>query len=110
MNYALQILFILALMALGGLARRRGIVTETGTAEMTRLLVSIIYPALIFYSITRLHPAQLARNWMLPALTLAIAGIGFVLGLLTLRWIKGVDRKRAGAFLFQSTINNYLFL
>ncbi len=110
MNYILQILFILVLMTLGWFARRRGIIGEAGTAEMTRLLISIIYPALIFYSITRMHPDQLARNWIMPAMTLVIAGIGFVLGLLTLRWIKQVDHKRAGAFLFQSTINNYLFL
>lgn len=97
-------------MALGGLARRRKIISESGTTEMTRLLISVIYPALIFYSITRLHPAQLAQNWIMPVMTIAIAGIGLALGLLTLRWMKPVDPKRAGAFLFQSTINNYLFL
>lgn len=110
MNYILQILFILTLMALGWVARRRGMVSETGTSEITRLLMSIIYPALIFYSITRLSPQQLALNWMLPAMTLVIAGTGLSLGILTLRWMKGVDKKRAGSFLFQSTINNYLFL
>lgn len=110
MNYILQILLILVLMSLGWIARRRGIISEAGTAEMTRLLIFVVYPALIFYSITRMHPEQLARNWMMPAMTLVIAGLGFMLGLLTLRWIKEVDYKRAGAFLFQSTINNYLFL
>jgi predicted permease len=110
MNYVLQILFILALMALGWMARKRGIIGETGTAEMTRLLISVIYPALIFYSITRMNPAQLAHNWKLPAMTLVIAGIGLALGLLTLRWMKAADPKRAAAVLFQSTINNYLFL
>ncbi|MDK2962811.1 MAG: malate permease [Verrucomicrobiota bacterium] len=110
MNYILQILFILALMALGWLARRRKMISETGTAEMTRLLVSVIYPALIFYSITRLNPGQLARNWIMPIMTIVIAGIGLALGLLTLRWLKPADPKRTEAFLFQSTINNYLFL
>jgi predicted permease len=110
MNYVLQILFVLVLMALGGAARRRGILTENGTAEITRLLISIVYPALIFHSITRLSVAQLAHNWILPVMTILIAGIGLSLGLLTLRWLKPMDRKRAGAFLFQSTINNYLFL
>jgi len=110
MNFALQILFILVLMSLGWMARKRGIITEAGTSEITRLLMSLIYPALIFYSITRLSPQQLAINWMLPALTLVIAGSGLLLGWFTLRWIKNVDQQRAGAFLFQSTINNYLFL
>lgn len=110
MNYALQILFILVLMGLGWLARRRKIISEPGTAEITRLLISIVYPALIFHSITRLSAGQLARNWIMPSMTVLIAGIGLALGLLALRWMKQVDRKRAGAFLFQSTINNYLFL
>ncbi|MFA5688965.1 MAG: AEC family transporter [Kiritimatiellales bacterium] len=110
MNYVLQILFILALMSLGWIARRRKILTDTGTGELTRLLISIIYPALIFYSITRLNPVQLAQNWLMPVMTMLIAGIGLLLGLLALRWMKNVDQKRAGAFLFQSTINNYLFL
>lgn len=110
MNYVLQILFILTLMGLGWMARKRKIITESGTSEMTRLLLSVIYPALIFYSITRLNPRQLAQNWIMPAATLLIAGIGLVLGLLALHWIKPADEKRAGAFLFQSMINNYLFL
>jgi hypothetical protein len=110
MNYVLQILFILVLMALGWLARKRNIISDSGTAEMTRLLISVIYPALIFYSITRLSPHQLASNWIMPAMTLVIAGIGLALGLLTLRWLKPADPKRTAAVLFQSTINNYLFL
>jgi hypothetical protein len=110
MNYILQILLVLALMAFGALARRRSILSDAGTAEMTRLLISIIYPALIFYSITRMHPQDLARNWILPLMTILIAGIGLALGMLAIRWIKPADSRRAGAFLFQSTVNNYLFL
>lgn len=110
MTYSLQILFILVLMSLGWLARKREIVSDAGTAEMTRLLISVIYPALIFYSITRLDPHQLAHNWIMPVMTLLIAGIGLALGLLALRWLKPVDSKRTAAVLFQSTINNYLFL
>lgn len=110
MNYVLQILFVLVLMALGWITRKRKIIGETGTAEMTRLLIAVVYPALIFYSITRLSPGQLARNWMMPAMTLVIAGIGMALGFLALHWLKPTNQKRAGAILFQSTINNYLFL
>lgn len=110
MNYVLQIIFILLLMSSGWIARKRGMLSETGTAELTRVLMSIIYPALIFYSITRMTPGQLAGNWIMPAMTLGIAGVGLSLGFFTLRWMKDVDQKRAGSFLFQSTINNYLFL
>lgn len=110
MNYVLQIVFILLLMSSGWIARKRGMLSETGTAELTRVLMSIIYPALIFYSITRMTPGQLTGNWIMPVMTLGIAGVGLSLGFFTLRWMKDVDQKRAGSFLFQSTINNYLFL
>jgi predicted permease len=110
MNYVLQILLILVLMATGWIARKRGLMSEHGTSEMARILMSIVYPSLIFYSITRMDPGQLARNWIMPVMTIVLAGIGLLLGLLALYWIKGVDQKRAGAFLFQSTVNNYLFL
>lgn len=110
MNYVLQVLFILALMAIGYFARKRGVVSAVGTSEMVRVLVAIIYPCLIFSSVTRLNAGELASNWIMPVMALAIAGTGLLLGLVALRCMRGVDQQRASAFLFQNTINNYLFL
>ncbi|VGO21721.1 AEC family transporter [Pontiella sulfatireligans] len=110
MNYVLQVLFILVLMTVGYVARKRGVVSETGTSEMVKVLISIIYPCLIFSSVTRLNAGELAANWIMPVLAMAIAGTGLLLGLAALRCMKGVDQQRASAFLFQNTINNYLFL
>ena len=110
MNYVLQVLFILVLMAIGYVARKRGMISAVGTSEMVRIMIAIIYPCLIFSSVTRLNVHALADNWIMPAMALAIAGTGFVLGLVSLRFMKEVDRQRASAFLFQNTINNYLFL
>lgn len=110
MNYVLQVLFILILMTLGYAARKRGMVSGVGTSEMVRVLISIIYPCLIFSSVTKLNAQELASNWIMPVMAMAIAGTGLMLGLISLRFIKGVDQQRASAFLFQNTINNYLFL
>ena len=110
MTYALQVLFVLALMGVGYFARRRGMVSATGTSEMVRLLISIIYPCLIFSSITRMDARALAAHWVMPLMSIAIAGTGLLLGLAALRLLRVSDRRRAGAFLFQNTINNYLFL
>jgi predicted permease len=110
MNYVLQVLFILVLMAIGFVARKRGVVSAVGTSEMVRVLIAIIYPCLIFSSVTRLNAQELAANWIMPVMALAIAGTGLVLGLVSLRFMKGIDPQRASAFLFQNTINNYLFL
>ncbi|HEY5653185.1 MAG TPA: AEC family transporter [Pontiella sp.] len=110
MNYILQVLFILVLMAVGYAARKRGMISAVGTSEMVRVLVSIIYPCLIFSSVTRLNAQELAANWVMPIMAIAIAGTGLILGLLSLRCMKNVDHQRASAFLFQNTVNNYLFL
>lgn len=110
MDTLLQILLVFFLMSLGGIARRRNLLSRQGTGDLARLLVVIFYPALIFDSITRMNVAQLWDNRAMPAMTLLIAGLGLLLGVLTLRRIRPEDPGRAGAFLFQSTINNYLFL
>jgi len=110
MNYVLQVLFILVLMAIGFVARKREVVSAAGTSDMVRVLIAIIYPCLIFSSVTRLNATELAANWIMPVMALAIAGTGLLLGLIALRWMKVDDPQRASAFLFQNTINNYLFL
>ncbi|QHI68951.1 AEC family transporter [Tichowtungia aerotolerans] len=110
MNYVLQILFVLVLMGLGFIARKRKMLSAAGTSEMVRVLIAIIYPCLIFSSITRLNAQSLADNWIMPVMALAIAGTGLLLGLFALRWMNVSDPHRANAFLFQNTINNYLFL
>jgi predicted permease len=110
MNYVLQVLFILVLMAIGWLARKRGLISAVGTSEMVRVMISIIYPCLIFSSVTKLNIRELTANWMLPVMAMAIAGTGLVLGLISLRFMKNVDQNRSTAFIFQNMINNYLFL
>lgn len=110
MDYVLQVLFVLALMAVGFLACKRGLISATGTSEMVRVLIAVIYPCLIFSSVTRLNVHDLTANWIMPAMALAIAGTGLSLGLVALRCLKGINQHRANAFLFQNTINNYIFL
>ncbi|NNJ71461.1 MAG: hypothetical protein HKP10_09285, partial [Kiritimatiellales bacterium] len=97
MNYVLQVLFILVLMATGYLVRKRGLVSAVGTSEMVRILIAIIYPCLIFSSVTRLDVQELAANWIMPVMALAIAGTGLILGLISLRCMRGVDQQRASA-------------
>ncbi len=110
MNYVLQILFILILMAIGFVARKRGMMSAIGTGEMVRILIGILYPCLIFSSVTQLEINKLAENWIMPVMALTIAGTGLLLGSIALRCMKGLHQQRANAFLFQSTISNYLFL
>ena len=95
MNYVLQVLFILMLMSIGYAARKRGVVSAVGTSEMVRILIAIIYPCLIFSSVTQLKAQELADNWIMPVMAMAIAITGLILGLLALRGLKNIDQKKA---------------
>lgn len=110
MNVAPQIIAILLLMGSGFLARRLGWLSERGTSELTRVLVNLVYPALIIASVPRLSARDLAENWLMPLMALVLAMTGLVLGALALRFLKAPSRSMHGSFLFQSVFNNYLFL
>ncbi len=107
---ALPILMVLALIGCGFFARRRGLLSEAGTGDMARVLVGIIYPALILTRIPRLSAADLLEHWFLPLMILAIALIGLALGLAALRWLDDSANATRRAFLFHCLVNNYLFL
>lgn len=110
MIFAFQILAVFGLIACGYVARKRGIVSAQGTTELARLTTDIIYPALIFVSITRLSAGDLLSNWALPLLVMVIALVGLLLGLLAVRLTTPAPRATTKAFLFHCLMNNYLFL
>ena len=110
MIFVFQILCILGLVACGFLARRRGMLSAQGTNDLAHVALSLVYPALIFVSITELSFADLRAHLSLPLLVMAIALTGFGLGLLAVRFLGRVPPNTARAFLFHCLINNYSFL
>lgn len=110
MTFVLQILCVFGLIACGFYARKRGIVSGQGTSELARLTTDLIYPALIFVSITRLSADDLRANALLPLLVMGIALVGFGLGLVAVRFLGRVSQETSRAFLFHCLMNNYLFL
>lgn len=110
MTFVLQIFCVFGLMACGFYARKRGLLSACGTRELARLATDIIYPALIFVSITSLSMADLKANWLLPLCVLGIALIGLLLGLIAVRFLGQIAPATARAFLFHCMVNNYLFL
>ena len=110
MIFVFQILCILGLVACGFLARRRGLLSAQGTNDLAHVALSLVYPALIFVSITELSFADLRTHLSLPLLVMVIAFAGFGLGLLSVRFLGQVPSDTARAFLFHCLINNYSFL
>ena len=110
MIFFFQILCVLLLVSAGFFARRRGLLSAQGTNDLAKIAIALIYPALVFVSITQLSLADLRAHLALPLLTMAIAMTGFGLGLLALRFLGRVPSETSRAFLFHCLINNYLFL
>ncbi len=110
MVFFFQILCVLGLVACGFFARRRGMLSAQGTNDLAHVSLSLIYPALIFVSITELALGDLRANISLPLLVMAIAMAGFGLGLAAVRFLGRVPADTARAFLFHCLVNNYLFL
>ena len=110
MIFVFQILCILGLVGAGFIARRRGLLSAQGTNDLAHVALSLVYPALIFVSITELSFADLRSHLSLPLLVMAIALTGFGLGLLAVRFLGQVPSETSRAFLFHCLINNYSFL
>jgi len=110
MAFFFQILSVLGLVGAGFLARRRGWLSARGTNDLAQLAIQLVYPALVFVSITSLSLGELRANLALPLLAMAIALTGFGLGLLAVRFLGRVPPETARAFLFHCLINNYSFL
>lgn len=110
MSHLAPILMVLALIGAGIFARRKGLLTEAGTRDMARVLVAVIYPALILTRIPRLAGSDLLRYGYLPLAILGIALIGLALGGFALRVAGAMAPGTRSAFLFHCLVNNYLFL
>ncbi len=110
MVFFFQIICVLGLVGCGFFARRRGLLRAQGTNDLARVSIALIYPALIFISITELSLPELRANFTLPLLTMVIALTGFGLGLIAVRFLGRVQPETSRAFLFHCLINNYLFL
>ncbi|AKJ64114.1 AEC family transporter [Kiritimatiella glycovorans] len=106
-----NVLCILAMMLPGVIARRRGWLTAEGTRQLANLLINVVFPCLIFTSIYSKYTLRtLARDWEVPLLGAAIMLTGFAVGRAALTAFRNEESGRRRAFLFQCTVNNFVFL
>ena len=107
----LRILATFLMIGVGFLARRKGQITNETTRQLSHLLTTFFYPALIFTSMTRNFDLPgLGKYWILPVGGFTIMLTGFALGVIIEKYIHRPAAGTENAFLFQCTINNYSFL
>jgi predicted permease len=107
----LRIVAVFLMIAAGAAARRRRLLDAESTGHLSRLVVAMFYPALIYSTlVTAFTFRDLLHHWTLPAGALLIMSIGFAAGLLGVRLLRFSSKAAERTFHFQCTINNYSFL
>ncbi|MFC1503943.1 AEC family transporter [Spirochaetota bacterium] len=105
-----KIVYIFVLIVAGALAKKYRLLSENGEKDLSRLLVDLFWPALIFVSITeKLNKSDILVNWSLPVLALVTGLTGYFIGSAFVRIFRYKDdRKRI--FLYHSIVNNFIFM
>jgi len=110
-NVFIRLLSIFLIILAGAIARRRGFLTDDTASAMAVCVTNFFYPALIVSSITSGFTIKsLMSNWVLPAGTVVIMLTGYIIGILFTGFLSFESIKQKNTFLFQCTINNYVFL
>ncbi|HNR31356.1 MAG TPA: AEC family transporter, partial [Candidatus Hydrogenedentes bacterium] len=101
---------VFLMMVPGYAAIRRAWMGSEGIMSLSRLMINVIYPCLIFTSVTEKFTwRELLRAWPLPAATVIIMLVGYAVGRLVCWRLRFPGEAHRRAFLFQTTVNNYSF-
>lgn len=77
----LKLTSMFLVMALGWVARKRSIITDDATRVLCRLLVDMIFPALVFTQMLRtVNPQVLRECWFVPILGAAVIVVAKIVG------------------------------
>ncbi len=105
LNIAAMFLVILA----GWVARRRGYLNAETTGTLSRFVVDLTMPAMVFTQMLRtVDPARLRASWFEPLLGAGIFLLGLLLGLLFLPLCKTQDQR--GTCVFLIAVANWIYL
>lgn len=111
LEIAFEIVAIFGMIGIGFLAARRRWFPEDFSRHLSKLLLGVFYPSLLFSSILRNYTLRdLAENWTLPAGAATVILVGWCVGWLAKRFVRGVRAPTRRAFHFACAMNNYSFL
>lgn len=109
---AIQILAIFAMIGVGVLAARQRWFSEDFSTQLSKLLLRVFYPSLLFAAILRTYTLSgIVENWVLPAGAVGIVAVGWTVGWLAKRFfVRHFRAPTRRAFHFACAMNNYSFL
>jgi predicted permease len=105
----LKIAAMFLVIVAGWLARRRGFLAADFTATLSRLVVDVAFPALVFTQMLRtVDAAALREGWVSPVLCGLLIVIAYFVGLLLAPVFSGQAQRNT--FIFLVAIPNWIFL
>lgn len=103
------VLSVLAVMGVGALLRRRGVLTEASTAAMGRIVADVAFPALCFEGLVAADDATLRSGAVIIGLGFATLALAALVGLALVRALALPEAARPTA-VFAIAIGNWIFL
>ena len=106
-----NVLSVFLMMIPGFLVIRKNIIQEKSLKDFSQVIVKVLYPCLIFSSITSNFTLKgVIESWQLPVSIFVFFVFSYLIGLAYTGFFKSDDIKRRKSILFQFTVNNFSFL
>jgi predicted permease len=105
----IKIAAMFLVICVGWVARRRGYLAAEFTAVLSRLVVDVAFPCLVFTQMLRtITPAALREGWFSPVLCGALIVIAYFVGAVMAPMFTGQQQRNT--FVFLVAIPNWIFL
>ena len=99
------------IVALGYALQKFGFITNALTMFLSKSLVRVLYPCLIFHSITSQYSrSSLLTSWPLPLAAFCLLFLGFTLGKGFIKTQGPMSATDRGTFRFMTVMPNYIFV
>ena len=108
---ARSIFEIFAMFALGGLARRLGYIRDEDLDRLSRFVVDLLFPLLVFHTILEdFEVDRIGELWGLPFVGFGIMALGAGAGFFLRRGVRSADPDLRKTFHHFCAVNNFGFL
>ncbi len=107
----LAIAEIFTIFVIGGFLRHKKILLEQDITRLSKLVVDVLFPLMVFSSITKnFNPKQLNDLWIMPLAGFGIMAFGAVIGIFLKKGLRDKTPEKLATFHHYCAINNYVFL
>jgi predicted permease len=105
-----KVIYLILLIICGIFVKKFNLVSDKGIEDLSKILIDFFWPVLIFYQISSsLNASDIINNISLPLFAIITGVVGYIFGLLFVKIFRYQDNTKK-IFLYNSTINNFVFM